>query len=471
MDADVVIVGCGPAGIFSALELCEKSNLNILMIDKGRDLPKRSCPAYPKERCTKGCKPCPRSCGWGGAGAFSDGKLHLSTGIGGWLLNYRKEKELSELLKYVDSIFLRFGAPAQLYGEDASKVEEIQRRATLAGMRLSPSIIRHLGTDRCFKILRKMEEYLRRKKVQIKTDTRAERLLVGQEGIRGIQTYENRDILSKYVIVAPGRGGSSWLDRELETHGLISDQNPVDLGIRVEVPAYVMEHLTDVLFEPKLEYFSKKFDDRVRVFCVCPNGEVITELNSIGERDIVTVNGQGFSHKISENTNFAILVSTKFTEPFDGAQRYAANIADLANLLGFTVLVQRLGDLEKGRRSTDDRIRRSIVRPTLKAALPGDLAFVLPYRYLADILEMLYALDKVAPGIADSDTLLYALEVKFYSSKPQLSLDFETKIPNLFAAGDGVGISRGLLQASASGVITAQAILKREMHSNVRGMQ
>jgi hypothetical protein len=462
-EVDVLIIGCGPAGIFAGLELCKKKGLRILMIDQGRDIPHRACPGRtnPEVGCTKSCHPCPLICGWGGAGAYSDGKLHISSDIGGWLSRYRSSGEFQKLSDYVDKTFLRFGAPNKLYGTDRLKVAEIQRHAVLAKMKLTPSKLRHLGTDKCFNVLIKMRNELQRAGVKIRTQTEVIRLTRDKNGITGAQTYGKEIIRSRYVIVAPGRSGSSWLKNELAVAGLKSEQNPVDLGLRLEVPAPIMQHLTDVLFEPKLTYYSRKFDDKVRVFCVCPNGEVITELNTIEGTKIVTVNGQGYSRPITKNTNFALLVSTKFTEPFYEPQKYAKNIADLANILTQGVVVQRLGDLEKGRRSTPDRIRNSIVMPTLRAAKPGDLSFVLPYRLLTDILEMLEAMEKIAPGVYSEGNLLYGLEAKFYSSKPELTNDFETKIPNLYAVGDGAGISRGLFQAAISGVVAAHAILER----------
>jgi len=260
------------------------------------------------------------------------------------------------------------------------------------------------------------------------------------------------------VVVAPGRSGAEWLQSEAQALGLRTLNNPVDVGIRVEILAAVMEELTNVLYEPKFIYYSKFFDDKVRTFCVAPYGEVITE----SYNGVLSVNGQSYAERKTENTNFAILVSTSFTEPFKEPIAYGKYLARLSNLLSGGVIVQRLGDLEAGRRSTPERIARSIVTPSLKNATPGDLSFVLPYRYLADIREMLQALDKIAPGTYSRDTLLYGVEVKFYSSRLQLSSCLETKIHNLFTIGDGAGVTRGLIQASASGVIAAREIMKRE---------
>jgi uncharacterized FAD-dependent dehydrogenase len=276
--------------------------------------------------------------------------------------------------------------------------------------------------------------------------------------IDGIETVDGEKFLSKYVIAAPGRGGAEWLQAEAQALGLKTLNNPVDIGIRVEVLSSVMEDLTNVLYEPKLIYYSRSFDDQVRTFCVAPYGQVITE----SYNGVLTVNGQSYAERKTENTNFAILVSTSFTEPFKEPIAYGKYIARLSNLLSGGVIIQRLGDLESGRRSTPERIERSVVTPTLKNSTPGDLSFVLPYRYLSDIREMLQALDMISPGIHSRDTLLYGVEVKFYSSRLQLSHSLETKISNLFTIGDGAGVTRGLIQASASGVMVGREIAKRE---------
>ncbi|MEM0058672.1 MAG: NAD(P)/FAD-dependent oxidoreductase [Candidatus Bathyarchaeia archaeon] len=462
MKYDVIIVGAGPAGIFSALELVGKSALHILMLDKGPDLEQRKCPASRGFGCVK-CDPCGLLCGWGGAGAFSDGKLTISTEVGGWLNQYISEKELSELINYVDDVYIQFGAPNHVYGGDLEKVEEIERKASLAGLKLIPQKIRHMGTERCAQTLRKMRQELEGK-VEIKMRKDVKGLLVKNGVVEGVETVDGEKFFGKYVIVAPGRGGAEWLQTEAQALGLKTLNNPVDVGVRVEVLAAVMEELTDVLYEPKFVYYSKFFDDQVRTFCVAPYGEVIAESYD----GVLTVNGQSYAERKTENTNFAILVSTSFTEPFKDPIAYGKYLARLSNLLSGGILVQRLGDLEAGRRSTPDRIARSIVTPTLKNATPGDLSFVLPYRYLADIREMLEALDKIAPGIHSRDTLLYGVEVKFYSSRLELSNSLETKIRNLFTIGDGAGVTRGLIQASASGVIVAREILRREK-AKVRG--
>ncbi|MEM3578074.1 MAG: NAD(P)/FAD-dependent oxidoreductase [Candidatus Bathyarchaeia archaeon] len=456
MKYDVIIVGAGPAGIFSALELVGKSDLNILMLDRGPDINKRKCPASRGFECVN-CEPCLLLSGWGGAGAFSDGKLTLSTEVGGWLNQYMSDKELGELVDYVDEVYLKFGATENVYGTDVEKVDEIERKASLAGLKLIRQKIRHMGTERCAQTLVKMRQALNGK-IEFKPRSDVKGLIVKDGVVEGVETVDGEKYYGKYVIVAPGRSGAEWLQSEAQALGLKTLNNPVDVGIRVEILASVMEELTKALYEPKFIYYSKSFDDQVRTFCVAPYGEVITE----SYNGVLTVNGQSYAERKTENTNFAILVSTSFTEPFKEPIAYGKYLARLSNLLSGGVIIQRLGDLESGRRSTPERIARSVVTPTLKNATPGDLSFVLPYRYLADIREMLQALDEIAPGIHSRDTLLYGIEVKFYSSRLQLSNCLETKIRNLFTIGDGAGVTRGLVQASASGVIVAREIIRRE---------
>lgn len=453
---DVVIVGAGPAGIFSALELAEKTSLNILMLDKGADINKRKCPASRGLGCLN-CDPCNVLHGWGGAGAFSDGKLTLSTEVGGWLGKYVSKQDLVQLIDYVDQAYAKFGAPNNLYGTDLDQIEEIERKASFAGLKLVRQQVRHMGTEKCAETLRRMRRFLNGK-VEVRTETEVKGLAVKDSRIRGVETVDGKKISARYVIVSPGRSGAEWLKCEAQALGLKTLNNPVDVGIRVEVKAPILEELTRVLYEPKLIYYSKSFDDCVRTFCVAPYGEVITESYD----GILTVNGQSYAERKTANTNFAVLVSTSFTEPFKEPNAYGKYIARLTNLLSGGVIVQRLGDLEAGRRSTSERISRSNVEPTLKSATPGDLSFVLPYRYLMDIREMLEALDKIAPGLAASDTLLYGVEVKFYSSKLALNECLETPIQNLFTIGDGAGLTRGLIQASVSGIIAARQIVRRE---------
>jgi uncharacterized FAD-dependent dehydrogenase len=453
---DVIIVGAGPAGIFSALELTQKHNLSVLILDRGAEIDQRKCPSSRGLECHH-CEPCSILSGWGGAGAYSDGKLTLSTEVGGWLNQYVSEKELENLVKYVDDIYLKFGASEQVYGEDIEKVDEIERQAAAAGLRLIRQEVRHMGTEKCADTLRMMRKELD-SKITFMPKTDVKGLIGEKQTIKGVETSDGEKFLGKYVIVAPGRGGAEWLQTEAQIRGLKTVNNPVDVGVRVEVSATAMERLTRVLYEPKLVYYSKLFDDMVRTFCVSPYGEVTTESYD----GVLTVNGGSYAERKTDNTNFAVLVSTSFTEPFKEPIAYGKYIARLSNLLSGGVMVQRLGDLVAGRRSTPERLARSVVTPSLKNATPGDLSFVLPYRYLQDIREMLQALDVIAPGVHSRDTLLYGVEVKFYSSHLLLNHALESKMQNMFTIGDGAGVTRGLIQASASGVIVAREILKRE---------
>ncbi len=456
MSNDVIVVGCGPAGIFSALELCRSDNLSVLLLDMGSAIEKRRCPASRGLGCVN-CDPCSLLAGWGGAGAFSDGKLTLSTKVGGWLNEYLSCDELTKAIDYVDQTYLKFGAPDRLYGTDMDRIEEIARKASLAGLELIPERLRHLGTDKCTTVLRRMRDELQ-KKAEIRTNTEVRNLLVENGQVKGVETSDSDRLSAKYVIVAPGRLRSDWLRAQAEALGLKTLMNPVDVGVRVEVPTPVVEELTSVLYEPKFVYYSKCFDDKIRTFCVNPGGEVITESYD----GVITVNGQSYAQQRTASTNFAILVSTSFTEPFREPIAYGKYLARLANLLSGGIIVQRLGDLEAGRRSTKERIERNLIPPSLKSATPGDLSFVLPYRHLSNIQEMLAALDQVAPGIRSKQTLLYGVEVKFYSSRLELTSCLESKIRNLFAIGDGAGVTRGLIQASVSGVVAAREILRRE---------
>jgi len=453
---DVIIVGAGPAGIFSALELSKNTDLNILMLDKGPDLDKRRCPASRGLGCIR-CDPCFLLSGWGGAGAFSDGKLTLSNDVGGWLNEYTSQDELSELLNHVDSLYADFGNAQVLHGTDSDEVDRIERKASFAGLKLIRQKIRHLGTEKCAEVLKKIREKLNNS-VEVRTRTEVKGTIVKNNMVKGVESADGKRYYAEYVILAPGRSGAEWLKCDAQSLGLRTLSNPVDVGVRVEVRASVMEELTDALYEPKFIYYSKAFDDPVRTFCVNPYGEVITE----SYNGVISVNGQSYAERKTENTNFAILVSTRFTEPFKEPIAYGEYLARLTNLLSGCVIIQRLGDLDVGRRSTDERLKRSIVNPTLKIATPGDLSFVLPYRYLTDIREMLRALDEIAPGIYSKHTLLYGTEVKFYSSRLELNEHLETKIRNLFTIGDGAGVTRGLIQASASGVIVAREITRRE---------
>ncbi len=481
---DVAIIGAGPAGIFAALALGE-SGLRVVVVEKGPDIHRRSCPMQTRKAACNQCTPCMLLCGWGGAGAYSDGKLTLTTTIGGKLEEYVGEPTLRQLIEEVDQTYLRFGATPTVYAPEEQVFRSLQRQAATADLILVRSRVRHLGTERCTEILKRMRERLEGR-VEIRTRCEAVEILVerdkhpagggdgapvagGGEGdmapgqgdgrrVTGVRLANGTVLGARYLICGPGREGANWFVSEIRRLGLDLTNNPVDIGVRVELPAVVMENFTDHLYEPKLIYYSRTFDDQVRTFCINPYGQVVAE-NSDG---LLTVNGHSFADKKTELTNFALLVSKTFTEPFREPIAYGRSIAGLANMLGGGVIVQRLGDLQAGRRSTPKRLAKGMVQPTLEQAVPGDLSLVLPYRHLRSILEMLEALDKVMPGVSSRHTLLYGVEVKFYSSRPELSPALETKIRNFFAVGDGAGVTRGLVQASASGLLAAKEILRRE---------
>jgi uncharacterized FAD-dependent dehydrogenase len=458
---DVIIIGAGPAGIFSALELMGGfKGLRVLLVEKGKDIDKRLCPMEINDATCNKCLECDLLSGWGGAGAFSDGKLTLSPDVGGFLTRYLNPEALQAFIDYVDGIYVRFGASAETFGSNTEAVRDLERLASQNELILVPSRVRHIGTDWCRVLLTKMREALHGW-ADVVFESGAEKILVddraGGKRVRGIRLRNGEEIFSDYVVLAPGREGSRWLEREAKALRLTLLQNPVDIGVRVEVPATVMERLTNVTYEPKLIFYSRKFDDKVRTFCVNPYGEVVKEYL----KGICTVNGHSYAERRTSNTNFALLVSTVFTEPFHEPISYGRYIARLANFLGQGVIVQRLGDLHAGRRSTPERIAKGVVRPTLRDATPGDLSFVIPYRYLSNVMEMLEALDRIAPGVNSRHTLLYGVEVKFYSMQLKLNNHLETEVENLFATGDGAGVSRGLVQASVSGVVAAREIVRR----------
>ncbi len=324
----------------------------------------------------------------------------------------------------------------------------------MSNLVLTPCPFRHLGTERCRELLVRMRDFLT-DKVEVKTNTDVESILIDGGRVLGVKTSDGEEFRAGSVVAAPGREGADWLADEMERLGVSVQNNQVDIGLRVEVPAPVLDPITDDLYEPKLHYFTRRFEDRVRVFCMNPYGQVCVERYG----DVLTVNGHSYAEHRTENSNFALLVSTTFTEPFKEPIAYGKYIARLANLLGEGILVQRLGDLLAGHRSTPRRITRSSVVPSLCDATPGDLSFVLPYRYISDILEMLEALDHLTPGLYARDTLLYGVEVKFYSSRPSLGADLQSEVKGLYAIGDGAGITRGLVQASASGIVVARSIL------------
>jgi uncharacterized FAD-dependent dehydrogenase len=442
---DVIIIGAGPAGIFAALKLAEMAAGKILLLEQGKDLHERNHKVGDDVLC-----------GWGGAGAFSDGKLTLSPEVGGHLGELTAPGDLMALLEETDAIYVAHGAPDRIYGGFSPEMEELAERARRADLELIPMRIRHIGTENCRIVLDRLRQALDGR-VEMRSNCPVEQILTRGGQVAGVRLADGTQIECGQIIAAPGRSGASWMKREADRLGLRSKASPVDIGVRVELPAVVFKDITDAAYESKLIHYSKTFDDKVRTFCMNPYGEVVTERNN----GLITVNGHSYAEKKSANTNFAVLVSSAFTEPFDDPIAYGRYIARLANLLGKGAIVQRLGDLLSGRRTTKDRMAKCLTRPTLVDATPGDLSFVFPFRHLQSIIEMLQALESLAPGAYSRHTLLYGVEVKFYSNRIDVSPELETEISGLFAIGDGAGITRGLLQASASGLRAAKAVAER----------
>ena len=457
MKYDVIIIGAGPGGIFAAYELTERdTSLRIAVIEAGHSLEKRHCPidGDKVKTCIK-CKSCSIMSGFGGAGAFSDGKYNITNDFGGTLHQHIGKEKALELMRYVDDINMRYGGQGtKLYSTAGTQFKKLCIQHKL---NLLDASVRHLGTDINFVVLQNLYDHLK-DEVTFYFDTPVEHLSALPEGGYRVASAAG-EMDCDQCIVSVGRSGSKWMQTVCKEMHIPTKSNRVDLGVRVELPAVVFSDLTDELYESKIVYRTEKFEDNVRTFCMNPNGIVVNE-NTNG---IVTVNGHSYEDSAmkTENTNFALLVSNRFTSPFNEPYRYGKHVASLSNMLAGGVLVQRFGDLVDGKRTNEHRMKQSTVRPTLTAAVPGDLSLTLPKRQLDNIIEMIYQLDKIAPGTANYDTLLYGAEVKFYSARLELDENLETKLPGFFAAGDGAGVTRGLAQAGASGVQAARAISER----------
>jgi len=460
---DAVIVGAGPAGIFASLELVKEiPGVNVLLVDQGRSLKNRTCPARTTGKCMH-CTPCAIMNGWAGAGAFSDGKLSLSHEVGGNITDYMPAPEAQALIDYADGIYTRFGAPETVHGRNNPKVSEIAYEASRYNIHLVRCPVRHMGTEYSASTLQNMYDALAAEpNFTFMELTAAEKILVDGGKVTGVllrrANGETLAVETDTIVLAPGRGGAEWLAEEVARLGIETRNNEVDIGLRVEVPNSIMDRLTTELYEAKLVYYSDTFENRVRTFCMNPGGIVSEEHYEGG---IAVVNGHSYHDmdRRTQNTNFALLVSTRFTEPFNQPIKYGNYIAQLGNMLtGGGIMVQRLGDLLQGRRTDMSRLRKSTTEPTLTTAVPGDLSFVLPHRHLMSIIEALRAFDKIAPGLYSKNTLLYGVEVKFYSSKVTVDNHFGTCIGGLYAIGDGAGITRGLMQASVTGIVVARDI-------------
>ena len=455
MQYDVIIIGAGPGGIFSAYELSEcRPDLKIAVFEAGHALHKRSCPIDgEKIKSCIGCKSCSIMSGFGGAGAFSDGKYNITNDFGGTLYEYIGKQRALELMRYVDRINLRFGGEGtKLYSTAGTKFKKLCMQNDL---HLLDASVRHLGTDINYVVLENLYEHLK-EKVTFYFDTPVETISLAEGGYEVI--CKDGSHFARQCIVSVGRSGSKWMEKICGELKIPTQSNRVDLGVRVELPAEIFSHLTDELYESKIVYRTEKYGDRVRTFCMNPKGAVVSE-NTNG---IVTVNGHSYEDpaKQTGNTNFALLVAKHFSEPFKDSNGYGESIARLSNMLGGGVIVQRSGDLIRGRRSTPNRIEESFTTPTLSAT-PGDLSLVLPKRLLDGIIEMIYALDKIAPGTANDDTLLYGVEVKFYNMEVAVDENLQSCHDGLYIIGDGSGITHSLSHASASGVYAARQIAEK----------
>lgn len=466
---DVIIVGAGPMGIFTAYELVNLDpNKKVLLLDRGNDIYHRTCPILQKKvkQCPQdiygnsGCKPtCSMTGGFGGCGAFSDGKFNITSEFGGWMTEYLSDEEVLDLIRYVDSINLKHGAPEELTNPRTKEVYEIEKKGIAVGLKLLRSEVRHLGTEVNLNVLKNIYEELKTR-IDFLFATNVKDIIVENKIVKGIVLDNNEKIYSNYVVLGVGRPGSEWLNKTLKKYNIESKNNRVDIGVRVETNNIIMDDINKYLYEGKFIY-TTSLGTQVRTFCSNPSGHVVIE----NHNGIMVCNGHSYhnSNLGSNNTNFALLVSHQFDDPFKDPNDYAKEISELANKLsGGTVIVQKFGDILLGRRSTKKRIEEGFVRPTLKEAVPGDLGLILPYKTMKSLIEMIQALNHITPGIANDHTLFYGVEAKFYSDRIDVTNEFETKgVKNLFVGGDGAGITRGLAQAGANGVAVARNILKR----------
>ncbi len=457
---DVIIIGSGPSGIFTAYEIRKKDpSTRVVMIEKGKSIEKRKCPKRKTGVCAN-CQPCAITTGFSGGGSFSDGKLSINYDgeIGGELAQHVGLDRFRQLLHYVDDLYVGFGADNKVYGNDNQpEIDVIRRNAAQAHLKLVDSRVRHMGTEKAYDIYSRIQQELTQLGVEMRFETTVLDLIVeekadGEKTARGVVLDTGEKLYADHIVAAIGREGSEWLNNMCHKYGISSKPGPVDIGVRVETDASITAPIDNVLYEAKLVYYTPTFEDKVRTFCWNPRGEVVEE--KYGDH-LSVVNGHSYKDEKlkTSNTNFALLVSKNFTQPFKTPIEYGRYIAEMGNMLsGNKVIVQRYGDFKRGRRTTSDRLAKNTIRPTLKDAVPGDLSLVLPYRIMLDIDETLEVLDKIMPGMSTGATLLYGVEVKFYSNRLVVDKHFETSIHHLHALGDGAGITRGLMQASMNGV-------------------
>ncbi|MCX9083062.1 MAG: NAD(P)/FAD-dependent oxidoreductase [Candidatus Methanoperedens sp.] len=453
---DVIIVGAGPAGMFAAYELAGK--MTVLVIDMGRDIKERECKMKRRGICTH-CDPCDIMCGVGGAGTYSDGTLNLRPDIGGDLAEQTQDPEYAwELVDFVDKVFLKYGAPDHLFIPKGDEVEQLKRRAASVGARFIEIIQRHIGSDNAPIVIENFEKDMKEKGVEFLLDMKVEDLIIEENTCMGVLLKDNIKVNSRFTIIAPGRVGAKWIDEILHKHKIEAKYAPIDVGVRVEVPSIIMDPITYINHDPKFHIQTKTYDDFVRTFCTNEKGFVVKE----EYEDFIATNGHSMTNEQSDNTNFAFLVRVELTEPIENTVRYGRSIAKLATTIGGgKPVLQRMGDLRRGRRSTQKRLKKNQVINTLKDVTPGDISMALPHRIVTDIREGLEVLNEIIPGVAADSTLLYAPEIKFYSMQVIVDTNMESSVKNLFAAGDGAGLSRDIVNAAATGVIAGRGILKK----------
>lgn len=452
----VIIVGAGPAGMFAANELA--GSMTVLVIDMGRDINERECKMKRRGICTH-CDPCDIMCGVGGAGTYSDGTLNLRPDIGGDLAEQTQDPEYAwELVDFVDKVFLKYGAPDHLFIPKGDEVEQLKRRAASVGARFIEIIQRHIGSDNAPVVIKNFEKDMKEKGVEFLLGVKVEDLMIEENTCTGVILKDDIKINSRFTIIAPGRVGAKWIDEILHKHKIEAKYAPIDVGVRVEVPSIIMDPITYINHDPKFHIQTKTYDDFVRTFCTNEKGFVVKE----EYEDFVATNGHSMTNEQSENTNFAFLVRVELTEPIENTVRYGRSIAKLATTIGGgKPVLQRMGDLRRGRRSTAKRLKKNQVINTLKDVTPGDISMALPHRIVTDIWEGLEVLNEIIPGVAADSTLLYAPEIKFYSMQVIVDTNMESSVKNLFAAGDGAGLSRDIVNAAATGVIAGRGILKK----------
>lgn len=453
---DVVIVGTGPAGMFAANELAD-TGLSILLVDMGKDVKKRVCPSEYDMGCTE-CKPCNIMCGMGGAGTLSGGRLNLRPDIGGDLTEITKDADLSwELVDYVDKILLKHGGPKKLYKPKGKGLENLTRRAASAGIRFIEIPQRHIGSDNAPKVIQAFADDLRKRGVEFRMNTKVTDLIIRKGRCHGVITKRKGRIASKFTIIAPGRVGGPWVEELSRKRNIEARFGPIDVGVRIEVPAIVMDPVTKINMDPKFHIHTKRYDDFVRTFCTNAKGYVVKEWYD----GFIGVNGHSMIKKASKNTNFALLVRIRLTEPLENTTMYGKSIAELATTIGGgKPIVQRMGDLRRGRRSNWERLRKNLVRHTLKDVTPGDISMALPHRVVMDVIEALEKLDEIIPGVAADSSLIYAPEIKFYAMEVKVNDNMETSVKNLYAAGDGVGLSGDIVNAAATGVLAGRGVIE-----------